>query len=151
MKKVLGIVILIVLAGIALAVFTTQTAKAPTTDQNPSPTATSTAPIGDENISITNPAPNTKILSPVTIAGSALGTYYFEASFPVEVLDQSGAVIGQGHAVAQGDWMTEAQVPFTATVTFTSPNSGTGVLRFKNDNPSDLPATEKHFDLPISF
>ena len=111
---------------------------------------TAQAPVG--NVVVTSPAAGATITSPVTIIGSAKGTYYFEASFPIEIRDQSGNVIGQGHAEAGSDWMTVDFVPFSATVTFTSPGAGqSGVIRLKNDNPSGDPARDLYFDLPITF
>jgi hypothetical protein len=48
--------------------------------------------------------------------------------------------------------MTEAPVPFKATVTFTSPGAGqSGTIRLKNDNPSGDPSRDKFFDLPVKF
>ena len=111
---------------------------------------TAQAPAG--NIVVTSPAPNATITSPVTIVGEAKGTYYFEASFPIEIRDQNGVVIGQSHAEAGSDWMTVDFVPFTAIVTFTSPGAGqSGVIRLKNDNPSGDPARDLYFDLPVTF
>jgi hypothetical protein len=151
MKTLIGIVvaILIIIIGfIAFSFLMPQTAQAPNDDGN----STTTVPASDENVSVESPAPNAVIASPVTITGSALGTYYFEASFPIEIRDQNGNIVGQGHAEAQGDWMTEAPVPFKATVTFTSPGAGqSGTIRLKNDNPSGDPSRDKFFDLPVKF
>ncbi|TSC69383.1 MAG: hypothetical protein G01um101456_221 [Parcubacteria group bacterium Gr01-1014_56] len=149
MKTLLGIavVIAIALAGfIAFSFLSPQTAVAPdTTDNNGVPTS-------NENLSVTSPAPKAAIASPVTITGSALGTYYFEASFPIDILDENKNIVGQGHAEAQSDWMTESLVPFVAIVTFTSTGAGkSGFIRLKNDNPSGDPIRDKYFDLPIAF
>ncbi|HVV39076.1 MAG TPA: Gmad2 immunoglobulin-like domain-containing protein [Candidatus Paceibacterota bacterium] len=137
------VVVILVVGGMYL--FAPQ-AKAPT-NSNPD----TTIPTGNENVSVSSPAPKATITSPVTIVGEAKG-YYFEASFPIDILDQNGNVIGQGHAEAQSDWMTPDWVPFKAVVSFTSPGAGkTGTIRLRNDNPSGEPANEKHFDLPITF
>ncbi len=142
------VVVIVVIVGgfVAFSLLSPQTAKAPDTTDN------SAIPTSNEYISVASPAPKAKISSPVAIAGSALGTYYFEASFPIEILDENGNVVGQGHAEAQGDWMTEDSVPFIATVTFASPGaSKTGTIRLKNDNPSGDPANDLYFDLPVTF
>lgn len=97
-----------------------------------------------------------KIESPVTIKGKARGTWFFEASFPVFVVDWNGKIIGQGIAKAEGDWMTEDYVPFTAEITFDkSQISGSyshkGLIILKKDNPSGLPEHDDAFEFPIYF
>lgn len=102
-------------------------------------------------IQVTNPRPNQTITSPLLISGQARGTWYFEASFPVELQDANGITIGTGPATAQGDWMTEGFVPFTAGLTFTTPSTSTGNLIIKNANASGLPENEKVLLVPIKF
>ena len=100
---------------------------------------------------ITSPLPNTKITSPLTIYGKAKGSWFFEATFPIDILNKNKQVIGSGFAKATGDWMTADSVPFTATVTFTSPVGETGEIVFKKDNPSGLPQNDGEFHLPVTF
>lgn len=96
--------------------------------------------------------PNANISSPVTISGEARGTWYFEASFPIEVQNARGEIIGQGHAEAQSEWMTENFVPFTAIVTFTPQLAGSaGKLILKKDNPSGLPEHDDQLIIPVKF
>lgn len=102
-------------------------------------------------IKVILPKPLSIITSPVTLTGEARGTWYFEASFPIEVWDASGAVIGEGYAEAQSDWMTTEYVPFKATVTFRKPTSATGVIILKKDNPSGLPEHDLSFEVPVRF
>ena len=83
-----------------------------------------------------------------SVTGSAPGTWYFEASFPIEVRDPSGLMAGTGHATALSDWMTTAQVPFKADITVTG-YSGPAVLVLKKDNPSGLPQNDGSMTLPI--
>lgn len=104
-----------------------------------------------EIIMIDNPRPNTKISSPLTITGQARGTWYFEAVFPVEVRDGNDKLIASGQAQAQGDWMTEDFVPFTATLEFEKPASAPGILILKKNNPSELPKNEKSLIVPVKF
>ena len=112
-----------------------------------------TAPtVSHSDVRVESPLAHATITSPVTITGEAKGNYYFEASFPIEIRDESGSVVGQGHAEAQGDWMTENFVPFTATISFTSPGAGNiGSIRLKNDNPSGDPARDTYLDIPVQF
>ena len=102
-------------------------------------------------IHIGNPRPNDTIESPLTILGEARGTWFFEASFPVRLLDEQGAVIAEGHAEAQEDWMTEEFVPFRAELNFDAPQEGSGTLRLEKDNPSGLPENDDALIVPVHF
>src|SRR3989344_1342555 len=58
-------------------------------------------------IRVTTPAEDNALLtSPYTVRGEARGTWYFEASFPVRLVDANGNLVVQWHAEAQRDWMT---------------------------------------------
>lgn len=92
-----------------------------------------------------------RIHSPVTIAGKAVGPWFFEASFPIVITDESGTVLGQGIAQAQGEWMTQNMVPFQATLTFAKGTAQRGFLVFKKDNPSGLPENDMEYKLPVKF
>lgn len=102
------------------------------------------------DITVSQPVANETVTSPLTVTGEARGSWYFEASFPIQLLDSSGNVIAQTTAQAQGDWMTTNFVPFTATLTFqTTETSGTLVL--SKDNPSGLPQNAASVSIPVSF
>jgi len=95
---------------------------------------------------------NTQITSPLTITGKARGPWYFEASFPIELQDNNGAVIVMTTAQAQGDWMTEDFVPFTATLTFPAQPAGSlGKIVLKRDNPSGEPQNDASIVVPVQF
>ena len=82
-----------------------------------------------------------------------MNPWYFEASFPITLLSAAGSVIAQTTGQAQTDWMQSGvYIPFTATLTFTKPASGTtGTLLFKNDNPSGDPSKDIEFRVPVKF
>ena len=103
-----------------------------------------------EDIVINSPVAGTVVKSPLTITGNARGTWFFEASFPVRLLDDTGNEIAATHADAAGDWMTDAFVPFTATLTFTTA-AKTGRLVLQKDNPSGLPENDKIVNIPVKF
>ncbi|MBX4201153.1 Gmad2 immunoglobulin-like domain-containing protein, partial [Candidatus Parcubacteria bacterium] len=100
---------------------------------------------------LATPLPNQVVSSPLTIAGRARGSWFFEASFPIKILDAAGKVIAQGNAKAQGSWMTTDYVSFTASLAFTKPSSATGTLVLEKDNPSGLPANANELRIPIKF
>ncbi|OGY91658.1 MAG: hypothetical protein A3B31_03020 [Candidatus Komeilibacteria bacterium RIFCSPLOWO2_01_FULL_53_11] len=85
------------------------------------------------------------------ITGTARGHWYFEATFPVKMLDKNGAVIGSHYAEAQGEWMTEEFVPFTSTLTFQAVSGEHGTLVLQKDNPSGLPENEDELRIPVIF
>lgn len=92
------------------------------------------------------------IANPLVLKGKARGVWYFEASFPVKVLNSADQEIGVGIAQAQSDWMTEDYVPFVATVNYPPQTSGSlGSLVIIKDNPSGLPENEDSFTVPITF
>lgn len=103
-------------------------------------------------IQVTSPTPNMAVSKskPLSITGRAVGPWYFEASFPVKLLDSSGNVLAQGPAQAQGDWMTVDFVPFTASLSFTT-TATSGTLVLMNDNPSGEPANAKSISIPVTF
>lgn len=106
-------------------------------------------------IKVDVPQPNQIIKSPLTISGEARGTWFFEASFPIELLDVQGNVvataIAQANPPAGGDWMTEDFVPFDAVIEFDQPVGDKGVIVFKKDNPSGLSENDDQLRLPIVF
>lgn len=103
-------------------------------------------------LEVTLPAPDAQIISPLTITGRARGPWYFEASFPIELIDNNGALIAMTTAQAQGEWMTENWVPFTATLTFPAQPAGSlGKLILKKDNPSGEPQNDLSLVVPIQF
>ncbi|MEX0652381.1 MAG: Gmad2 immunoglobulin-like domain-containing protein [Candidatus Paceibacterota bacterium] len=113
--------------------------------------------IGDESgkgnlIRLYTPQPNQEIVSPLTIQGEARGYWFFEGSFPITITNWDGLIIGEHYATAEGDWMTEEFVPFTATIEFETPVYGSnGVLILKKDNPSALPEHDDALEIPIMF
>jgi hypothetical protein len=113
--------------------------------------ATTTPPVSNDMIRVTSPTPNSSVRSPLTITGEARGGWYFEASFPVEMLDANGRRLGIHYAEAQGEWMTNKFVPFRSTLTFSTPTTSTGTLVLHKDNPSDMRELDDKIEIPIRF
>ncbi|MFH0806133.1 MAG: Gmad2 immunoglobulin-like domain-containing protein [Candidatus Brennerbacteria bacterium] len=98
--------------------------------------------------------PGDVISSPLTISGRARGNWYFEASFPVRLLDANGVNIPltPPYITANSNWMTTEFVPFSAVLTFAQQPSGThGTLIFQKDNPSGLPEHDDSLEFPVVF
>lgn len=105
-------------------------------------------------IRIDNPRPNQIIKSPLLISGEARGNWFFEASFPVDLVDSDGRILVQSFATAQGEWMTSDFVPFTTTLTFTADENvygKKGTLILRKDNPSALPEHDDALEIPVTF
>lgn len=111
-------------------------------------------------IRLARPRPLDRVSSPLTLTGEARGYWFFEATFPIVLTNWDGVIIAQGYATADGEWMTEDFVPFTATVAFENPAfpgapedhfSRRGSLILQKDNPSGLPEHDDALEIPVRF
>ena len=102
-------------------------------------------------IELDRPRPNELIKSPLVIEGRARGNWYFEASFPVKIIDGNGNVLATAPAQAQGEWMTTEFVPFRVEISFPEPATEKGMLVLEKDNPSGLPGNADELRIPIRF
>lgn len=101
------------------------------------------------------------VISPIKITGEARGTWFFEASFPVTIVNWDGLIIGQGAAQAKTDpanpdggvnWMTTDFIPFEVELKFDKPDyKDNGAIIFQKDNPSGLPEHDASCEVPILF
>jgi hypothetical protein len=101
-------------------------------------------------IRIENPRPGQTISSPLNIRGEARGSWFFEANFPVKLLDSQGNTIAESFVESEGEWMTQEFVPFTGTLEFEKRGTG-GTLILEKANPSDLPHNADRLEIPVSF
>lgn len=150
---VFGALLLVILAFLVVLFVLPNVSNAPT-KHGPGSAGSSTNPgpatIADL-IEVDAPLPQAAVSSPLSISGRARGSWYFEATAPVELKDSSGTVIAHGTIRAQGSWTTSDFVPFVGTLTFSSPATPTGTLVLKNDNPSGDPKKQKELDIPVVF
>lgn len=107
--------------------------------------------VENAKIKLESPKANQLISSPLTVTGTARGTWYFEASFPVRLLDANNQELAVRPAQAQGEWMTEDFVPFSVMLTFANPSTATGKLILQKDNPSGDPARDEQIEIPVRF
>jgi uncharacterized membrane protein (UPF0127 family) len=99
-----------------------------------------------------NPNIGNVISSPLVIEGEARGNWFFEASFPVKIIDSNGNELAIKPATATSDWMTTEFVPFAVSLEFNPPKeTDIGFLILKKDNPSGLPENEDEIQIPIRF
>lgn len=97
------------------------------------------------------PTSGSSVASPIVVMGEVPGSWSFEASFPVKLLDAKGNIVAQAPAQLLGDWMTDKPVPFTAKLTYTSALSGEGTLLLQKDNPSGLEANDDSASMPLKL
>ncbi|PIT88539.1 MAG: hypothetical protein COU29_02045 [Candidatus Magasanikbacteria bacterium CG10_big_fil_rev_8_21_14_0_10_36_32] len=97
------------------------------------------------------PAFNEFLVSPLILEGIMPGDWYFEANAIAELYDANGLQIAVASLQAQEEWMTSNPVLFKGIIDFKIPNTTTGTLVLKNDNPSDLPKNNKSESYPVKF
>ena len=115
-------------------------------------------PVETDRIRVEAPRPGDVVESPLVVRGQARGSWYFEADFPVVLVDWDGLIIADGIARAQDDWMTEDFVPFRAELSFESPYEQgdpdymqRGTLILQRANPSGLPENDAAVEVPLRF
>lgn len=128
-----------------------------------SPSATTTSPAAkpqkpsdsgkplplSSRVLVTSPGKNAHVGHSFTVAGLAPGGWFFEAQFPTMVRSEDGSVVGRATASAQGEWMTEKQVTFTASMQIDVTYHGKATLVLLKDNPSGLPEQDDSVEIPI--
>ena len=101
-------------------------------------------------IRLSSPSPNQSInTSPFVIEGEALGNWFFEGSFQVDIVSSEGNAIYGGIAEADGEWMTEEFVPFSATIGLETEFKGGANLVLHRENPSGDPELNESLIVPI--
>lgn len=103
-----------------------------------------------KSVSLVFPKAGANVPASFEVTGSAPGAWFFEGSFPVQVRDESGKILASTVAHAQGEWMTEKLVQFTASVT-TNGYHGIARVVLLKDNPSGLPENEDAVEIPITI
>ncbi len=112
----------------------------------PAPSETKTT----TDVIVTSPELGSLVESPLSVEGKARGTWFFEASLPVEITDASGNVIAVAPASADGEWMTTEYVDFSVTIPFSTAEKS-GFLVIKKNNPSGLPEHDAMVKIPVHF
>jgi len=146
MKNIIIIILVIVLIGGAVVLLTRKSK-----DVVVPPVQVAQEVQYKDLVHVNAPLPGAKVGSPLTVTRRARGNWYFEASFPVKLLDGNGNQIAIAPAQAQGDWMTVDYVPFSVTLTFAQPVTATGTLILQKDNPSGEPQFDDFVSIPVTF
>lgn len=102
-------------------------------------------------IRIDTPRPNSNVVSPLNIKGVARGSWFWEANSTAEIYDGNGLSKGSGFVIAVGESMTEDFVRMEGVIEFEKPETPTGKLILRNDNPSGLVENQKELIIPVKF
>ncbi len=104
-----------------------------------------------EEINLTSPAPYQKVKMPLTIRGQARGTWFFEASFPLKLVDRAGNILVSSYAMTNQEWMTQDFVEFEAEISSNQTIGETALhyLVLEKANPSSLPENADQLSVPI--
>jgi hypothetical protein len=142
MKKIIPAIALVIIVGAAAWYFW----------PNPGTTTTEDGVIwknaSEDIIQLDLVRPGVTVLPRFTVTGQARGSWYFEGSFPVEVLDADGNQLAIAPAQAEGNWQTEDFVRFSVVLNV-GEYSGPATLVLFKDNPSGLAENDASVSVPI--
>jgi len=113
-------------------------------------TSTATGALRDR-VDISAPQSGQTVFRTFAVTGEAPGPWFFEASFPIRVVDVEGNTLATGIATALSEWMTTDQVPFAADIEISAEYSGPATLVLMRDNPSGLPENDDSVSVPITI
>jgi hypothetical protein len=102
-------------------------------------------------VRVSLPTPGAVTGKEFKVVGEARGTWFFEASFPIEVLAKNGATLVTVVAQAQSDWMTTDFVPFSADIAVPATYIGPATIVLHKDNPSGETAFDASASFPITI
>lgn len=142
-----NILLFLIFAGIALWLGLSQSKEAFTPDELAEKITYTNA--STDLIVVELPYPGAVTGKDFSVIGRARGVWFFEASFPLELLDKDGKLLATGFAQADGEWMTENFVPFKGEIQAPKSYIGPATLVLKKDNASGLPEHDASISFPI--
>ena len=101
------------------------------------------------DIVVSAPKPHQHVCSPLTVKGKAKSAWFFEAVFPIRLLDEKCQELVSSKANAIGDWTSGNFVPFEGKLEFTVTKPTKAILVLQNDNPSGLPENARKKEIPL--
>jgi hypothetical protein len=104
-----------------------------------------------KDVMLDTPAAGSLVVSPLWVVGRARGSWYFEAEFPIRLLDANDTLVTWSSGRARGEWTTQDYVPFATMLNFSTPATETGTLVLERSNPSGLPEHAAEIRIPIRF
>ncbi|MFT3727442.1 MAG: Gmad2 immunoglobulin-like domain-containing protein [Terricaulis sp.] len=120
-----------------------------TTAQQPTPVQAAIAPADLNLASVTTPMAGAQSKSPLIVTGIAPNNWYFEASFPVRVIDLNNQVLAEGPAQAQSDWTVQGPVQFKAELNFLVLTETHATLVLQEDMPGENKPAPREVRIPV--
>ena len=102
-----------------------------------------------ELIQVSFPFSGEKIGGEINVTGIAKGNWYFEGEFPIELLTPEGKKLTGVPALAEGEWMREGFVPFSAKLRYPVNEETEAKLVLHRNNPSDLREQDAKIEIPV--
>lgn len=102
-------------------------------------------------VRVESPRSSAGVTSPMTVSGEAVGNWFFEGTFPLELIGESGEVLATGYVIADGYWMTTDFVAFSGELEFEVEERTEATLVLRRDNPSDLPENDAAVRVPVTL
>jgi len=152
MKKILSLIVLVIVIIFSVLAFDwgRKEAEAPIVDTVVATTSASIIPDNGLPIVVDNIKDGQEVGNPFVITGSARGYWFFEASFPIELVDINGNILTTAIAQADGEWMTTDFVKFSATLSYVKPTSTKqALIVLSKDNPSGDPDKDQSIFIPV--
>src|SRR5690606_30730109 len=97
------------------------------------------------------PALDASSQSPLTLTGWAVGPWFFEGSFPVELIGPDGTVLASHFVMATDAWMTTDFVPFSGQLEFEITEATQATLVLRRANASGLPEHDAAVRVPLTL
>ena len=85
------------------------------------------------------------------VKGSVSGSWFFEGTFPVRVLNMQGEIVRSIPVTTQDDWMTEDLVNFSFKLDTQLEEESIVVLRFEKSNPSGLEENDDFVKVTVTI
>jgi hypothetical protein len=104
-----------------------------------------------QQMKLETPVAGARLTSPFKVAGAAPGFWYFEAVFPITLVDETGKLLAEAPGQAKDDWMTEKPVRFESEVQFTVAEETKAWLVLAKDNPSGEAVNDGEVRVPVTL
>ena len=154
MKKLILLIVILIIIALVIWVFFFQFKEQDSIQPPPSNNESIIySNASADMIKVELPFPGAVTGKSFSVIGEARGTWFFEASFPIQLFDKDGKLLATAIAQAQEDWMTENFVPFKADIAAPESYIGEATLVLKKDNPSGLPENDAsiYFKITVEY
>ncbi|MBD3247887.1 hypothetical protein GF382_01195 [Candidatus Falkowbacteria bacterium] len=105
-------------------------------------------------VEVHSPKLGQSVSSPLVVEGEAKNNWFFEASFPVVLVDWDGRIMAEAPAMTSENWMSDGLHSFRSELEFDLTEENfipRGTLIIKKSNPSGLPDNADSLEVPVYF